>query len=73
MSEEMLRNFFADVSLILNIKLGCFCDRNSIFRSDFSNFMKGKKYYCSLHDLNIMALDILYHINSFSQMYKKIV
>lgn len=72
MSEKELRDFFADVQILLNIKLGSFCDRNDIYRSDFSNFMKGKKYYTSLSDLNIMKDDIMDHLNGFLRFYQKI-
>lgn len=69
MSEELLRQFFANVQHGLKIKIGLFCDRNGIYRSDFSNFMKGKKYYCSLGELEMMKDDILDHVNSFLKLY----
>lgn len=71
MSEEKLRDFFADVQDILQIKIGRFCDRNCIYRPDFSNFMKGNKYYTSLEDLNIMAQDIIDHVDGFLRIYPK--
>lgn len=70
MSEIDLRNYFADVRNALHINLGAFCDRNNIYRSDFSNFMKGKKYYTSLYDLNLMALDIKKSCRSFLDLYE---
>lgn len=70
--EEELRDFFADVRDILNIKLGKFCDRNMIFRSDFSNFMKGKKYFTSISDLEQMRSDILDHVYGFLKIHQKI-
>lgn len=70
--EEALRSFFADVQIVLNIKIGRFCDRNSIYRSDFTNFMKGKKYFTSLTDLELMKEDILDHVSGFLKIYQKI-
>lgn len=72
MSEEYLRGFFADVQMILNIKLGKFCDRNGIYRSDFTNFMKGKKYYTSMYDLELMKNDILDHVRGLLDIYQKV-
>lgn len=72
MSEKELRDFFADVQDLLDIKLGRFCDRNMIFRSDFSNFMKGKKYYTSIHELEMMKEDILDHVSGFLDLYRKV-
>lgn len=69
MSEEMLRDFFNDCRNILHINLGQFCDRNMIYRSDFSNFMKGNKFFTSLTDLIQMRNDVMEHINKFSQLY----
>lgn len=69
MSEEQLREFFADVQMILDIKLGRFCDRNNIFRSDFTNFMKEKKYYTSLYDLEMMKNDIMDHVNGLLKLW----
>lgn len=69
MSEEQLREFFAYVQMILNVKLGKFCDRNNIYRSDFTNFMKGKKYYTSLYDLELMKDDIMDHVVGFMKLY----
>ena len=70
MSEKELRDFFADVQNILKIKLGLFCDRNMIYRSDFTNFMKGKKYFCSLNELEEMKNDILDHVRGFIDLYQ---
>jgi len=72
MSEMDLRNYFADVRRALHINLGQFCDRNGIYRSDFTNFMKGKKFWTSLADLEMMASDIMSCIRSFSELYEKI-
>ena len=72
MSEKDLRDFFADVQNILKIKIGLFCDRNMIYRSDFSNFMKGKKYFCSLYELEQMHDDIIDHVYGFLKIYKKV-
>lgn len=72
MSEKDLRDFFADVQNILKIKIGLFCDRNMIYRSDFSNFMKGKKYFCSLYDLESMKNDIMDHVSGFLEIYKNV-
>lgn len=72
MSEEYLRGFFADVQMILNVKLGKFCDRNGIYRSDFSNFMNKKKYFCSLYELDQMKEDILDHVHGLLQIYEKV-
>lgn len=69
MSEEMLRDFFNDCRIILHINLGQFCDRNLIYRPDFSNFMKGKKFFTSLVVLNHMREDILDHITGFLQLH----
>lgn len=69
MSEEMLRDFFLDCRNILHINLGQFCDRNMIYRSDFSNFMKGKKFFTSMADLMMLQQDIMNHINKFLQIY----
>lgn len=69
--EEDLRVFFANVQDVLSIKLGRFCDRNSIYRSDFTNFMKGKKYFTSISDLELMRDDILDHVIGFLKIYKK--
>ena len=71
MSEDQLRQFFADVQNILEIKLGRFCDRNGIYRPDFSNFMRGKKYYTSLSDLDQMRIDIMDHVGGFLKIYQK--
>lgn len=70
MSEKELRDFFADVQDILKIKLGLFCDRNMIHRSEFTNFMKGKKYYISLYDLELMRNDIMDHVEGFLKLHK---
>ena len=70
MSEESLRGFFADVREGLNINLGAFCDRNMIFRSDFSNFMNKKKYYVSLYELELMKDDIMKHLTEFIKIYE---
>ena len=72
MGEKELRDFFADVRNALHINLGAFCDRNSIYRSDFSNFMKGKKYFTSLTDLRIMSDDIMDHCRKFLELYEKV-
>lgn len=69
MSEEMLRDFFNDCRTILHINLGQFCDRNMIYRSDFTNFMKGKRFFTHLSDLIQMRNDVLDHINRFKQIY----
>lgn len=69
MSERELWDFFADVQDILKIKLGLFCDRNMIHRSEFSNFMKGKKYYISLYDLEQMKDDIMDHVKGFMKLH----
>ena len=73
MSEKDLRNFFADVRSALHINLGAFCDRNQIYRSDFTNFLKGKKYWTKLEDLDQMASDIMDHCQAFLDLYKKVV
>lgn len=72
MSEESLREFFADVRSDLNINLGQWCDRNMIYRSDFSNFMKGKKFYTSLGQLDQMRRDIIHTLDRELTYYKKI-
>lgn len=72
MSEKELRDFFADVQNILKIKIGLFCDRNNIYRPDFSNFMKGKRYFCSLGELQMMHDDIMDHVSGFLDIYKKV-
>lgn len=72
MSERDLMIFFANVRNALHINLGAFCDRNNIYRSDFSNFMKGKKYYTSLTDLRLMAQDIINNCSTFLDLYKKV-
>ena len=72
MSEEYLREFFALCRAGLNINLGKFCDKHNIYRSDFTNFMKGNKYYTSLIELDIMKEDILFNCSKFTELYKKI-
>lgn len=72
MSEGDLRSFFAYVREILHINLGFFCDRNQIFRSDFTNFMKGKKYYTSLYELDLMRIDVLNHVKHFMELYTEV-
>ena len=69
MNEEALRAFFADARMILHINLGSFCDRNKIYRSDFTNFMKGKKYWTSNADLEAMKRDIIDHCSGFIRIY----
>lgn len=73
MGEEQLREFFAYVQMILNVKLGKFCDRNDIYRSDFTNFMKHKKYFTPLWKLDRMRSDIMDHVIGFVEIYEKIV
>lgn len=70
--EESLRDFFVDCREALHINLGQFCDRNLIYRSDFSNFMKGKDFYTPLYKLSGMKRDILDNIHKFSDFYGKI-
>lgn len=72
MSHEELRQFFADVQTGLSVKLGIFCDRNLIFRSEFSNFMKGKYNTLTEYELNNMKNDILDHCEALIEAYKKI-
>lgn len=69
MSDCELRQFFEDVRAGLHINLGQFCDRNKIYRYDFTNFMKSKKYWTSLYDLNQMRLDIINCCRSFMDLY----
>lgn len=72
MTREEYRDFFADVKLCLNMSLANYLDRNHIFRSEFSNFMK--KGYNNITDEELKDLynDILDHIIEFSKTYKKI-
>lgn len=72
MSREELKGFFADVSIGLSVKLGIFCDRNQIFRSEFSNFMKGKYNNLTDYELNKMKDDILDHCEALLKAYRKI-
>lgn len=70
MNESDLRNWFADVRLCLHINLGQWCDRNCIYRSDFSNFMKGKKFFTPVYQLDNMRIDILNNIYDFIELEK---
>lgn len=72
MDREELRDFFADVRSILHISLGPWLDRNDIFRSDFSNFMKGKYNNVSNEDLMILKDDLMHNLESFMKIYKKV-
>lgn len=72
MSREELRDFFADVRICLHISLGSWLDRNHIYRSEFSNFMKGQ--YNNIPDEKLVDLrdDILSNIKSFMRLYEKV-
>lgn len=72
MSREELRIFFADVKLCTNISMGAWLDRNHIFRSEFSNFMKGKYNNISTSDLIRLKNDILSAMRTFIEIYQKV-
>ena len=72
MNREELRNFFADVRSCLNISLGPWLDRNHIYRSEFSNFMK--RQYNNIPDekLKMLQHDLMNNIKSFLKLYKNV-
>lgn len=72
MDREELRNFFADVRSCLNISLGSWLDRNHIYRSEFSNFMKGQYNNIPDEKLKMLQQDLINNIKSFLELYKKV-
>lgn len=72
MTREENKNFFADVRLGLSMNLGPFCDRNMIYRSEFSNFMKDQYNHIPDEKLDAMREDIINHIEDFMKIYRKV-
>lgn len=70
MNEELLRQFFADVKVMLNINLGPWCERNLINKSEFSLFMHNRKNHLNLMQLEQMKQDIIENIESYLDFIK---
>ena len=73
MSEEEYRHFFADCKLSTNISFGKWLDRNGIYRSEFTNFLKGKYHKISNYQLEILKNDILSNLSDFLKLYENII
>lgn len=72
MTREENKDFFANVKLCLNISMGPWLDRNRIFRSEFSNFMKGQYNNIPDYKLDELRVDLIENLRSFLDLYKNI-